>query len=284
MPELPEVETVCRGLRPKLEGRRLTRVLQRRPDLRFPLPEAFVERLEGRRVTRIDRRAKYILMHLDSGEVLLCHLGMSGRMLLMNGETRPLDRHDHVVFFTEDGGEIRFNDARRFGVMDLVAPDDLARHRLLRDLGPEPLSNAFNGPELAARLEGRRSPIKAALLDQKVVAGLGNIYVSEALFFAGISPRRQAYTVQGGRAERLAAAVRRVLEAAIAAGGSSLRDYVQADGELGYFQHHWAVYDRAGEPCPGCDCGAATGPSGEGGIRRIVQSNRATFYCPSRQR
>ncbi len=284
MPELPEVETVCRGLRPKLEGRRLTRVLQRRPDLRFPLPEAFVERLEGRRVSRIDRRAKYILMHLDSGEVLLCHLGMSGRMLLMNGETRPLDRHDHVVFFTEDGGEIRFNDARRFGMMDLVAPEGLARHRLLKDLGPEPLSNAFNGPELAARLKGRRSPIKAALLDQKVVAGLGNIYVSEALFFAGISPRRQAYTVQGARAERLAAAVRKVLNAAIAAGGSSLRDYVQADGELGYFQHHWAVYDRAGEPCPGCDCGAATLSSVQGGIRRIVQSNRATFYCPSRQR
>ncbi len=284
MPELPEVETVCRGLRPKLEGRRLTRVLQRRPDLRFPLPDGFVERLEGRRVSRIDRRAKYILMHLDSGEVLLCHLGMSGRMLLMNGETRPLDRHDHVVFFTEDGGEIRFNDARRFGVMDLVAPENLSRHRLLKDLGPEPLSNTFNGPELAARLKGRRSPIKAALLDQKVVAGLGNIYVSEALFFAGISPRRQAYTVQGARAERLAAAVRQVLNAAIAAGGSSLRDYVQADGELGYFQHHWAVYDRAGEPCPGCDCGAATLSSGNGGIRRIVQSNRATFYCPSRQR
>lgn len=284
MPELPEVETVCRGLRPKLEGRRLTRVLQRRPDLRFPLPEAFVERLEGRRVSRIDRRAKYILMHLDSGEVLLCHLGMSGRMLLMNGAVRPLDRHDHVVFFTEDGGEVRFNDARRFGMMDLVAPGQLARHRLLKDLGPEPLSNAFNGPELAARLKGRRSPIKAALLDQKVVAGLGNIYVSEALFFAGLSPRRQAYTVQGARAERLAAAVRRVLNAAIAAGGSSLRDYVQADGELGYFQHHWAVYDRTGEPCPGCDCGAATGSSGENGIRRIVQSNRATFYCPSRQR
>ncbi|MCG8595748.1 MAG: bifunctional DNA-formamidopyrimidine glycosylase/DNA-(apurinic or apyrimidinic site) lyase [Kiloniellales bacterium] len=284
MPELPEVETVCRGLRPKLEGRRLTRVLQRRPDLRFPLPEAFVERLEGRRVTRIDRRAKYILIHLDSGEILLCHLGMSGRMVLTNGAARPLDAHDHVVFFTDDGGEIRFNDARRFGVMDLVAPEDLARHRLLKDLGPEPLSNAFNGPELAARLKERRSSIKAALLDQKVVAGLGNIYVSEALFFAGISPRRQAYTVQDERAERLAGAVRQVLQAAIAAGGSSLRDYVQADGELGYFQHHWAVYGREGEPCPGCDCGAAEGTSGTRGIRRIVQSNRATFYCPSRQR
>ena len=284
MPELPEVETVCRGLRPKLEGRVLARVLQRRPDLRFPLPEAFVERLQGRRVTRIDRRAKYILMHLDSGETLLCHLGMSGRMLLMNGEARPLDAHDHVVFFTDDGGEIRFNDARRFGVMDLIAPGGLERHRLLKDLGPEPLSNAFNGPELAARLKGRRSSIKAALLDQKVVAGLGNIYVSEALFFAGISPRRQAYTVQGDRAERLAAAVRQVLNAAIAAGGSSLRDYVQADGELGYFQHQWAVYGREGEPCPGCDCGAATDAAGKHGIRRIVQSNRATFYCPSRQR
>lgn len=283
MPELPEVETVCRGLRPKLEGRVLIRVLQRRANLRFPFPEGFVARLEGRRIARIDRRAKYILMRLDNGQVLLCHLGMSGRMLVMNGESRPLEAHDHVVFFTEDGNEIRFNDTRRFGIMDLIAPEDLDGHWLLKDLGPEPLSNAFNGPGLAARLKGRRSPIKTALLDQKVVAGLGNIYVSEALFFAGISPRRQAYTVQGNRAERLAAAVRRVLTAAIEAGGSSLRDYVQADGELGYFQHQWAVYDREGEACPGCDCRDGDA-SEDGGIQRIVQSNRATFFCPRKQR
>ena len=289
MPELPEVETVCRGLRPKLEGQVLTRVLQRRPDLRFPFPEAFAERLQGRSVARIERRAKYILMHLEGGAeeglVLLCHLGMSGRMLVMNGEAQPLDRHDHVVFYTGDGNEIRFNDTRRFGIMDLIAPDALGEHWLLKDLGPEPLSNAFNGPALAERLKGRRSPIKSALLDQKVVAGLGNIYVSEALYFAGLSPRRQAYTVQGGRAERLAAAVRDVLTAAIEAGGSSLRDYLQADGELGYFQHQWAVYDREGQPCPGCDCSAAKDDlSGKDGIRRIVQSNRATFFCPRRQR
>ena len=276
MPELPEVETVIRGLRPHLEGRRLTRVEQRCPALRFPLPARFSERLTGRRVERIQRRAKYILVHLEGDEVLLCHLGMSGRMVVGRAEDGGLEPHDHVIFSTDGGARIRFNDARRFGVMDLVASDRLEAHKLLRDLGPEPLGNSFNGPALAAALKGRRTPIKAALLDQKVVAGLGNIYVSEALFFAGLSPRRQAYTVQGGRAERLAGAVREVLTRAIAAGGSSLRDYVQANGELGYFQHHWAVYDREGEPCPACDCGQS--------IRRLVQSGRSTFYCPRRQR
>jgi formamidopyrimidine-DNA glycosylase len=280
MPELPEVETVVRGLRPRLEGRRLRRVLQRRADLRFPLPENFAARLEGRRVERLGRRAKYILAHLDDGQVLLCHLGMSGRLMVANGAGAPCDRHDHVILTTEDGDEIRFNDSRRFGVMDLVAEADLPTHRLLRDLGPEPLGIDFNGPALAARLAGRRTPIKAALMDQRVVAGLGNIYVCESLFFAGLSPRRQAYTVQGGRAERLAAAVREVLVRAIEAGGSSLRDYVQASGELGYFQHDWAVYGRAGAPCPGCVCN----PEAGGGIRRLVQSNRATFYCAMRQR
>lgn len=175
---------------------------------------------------------------------------------------------------------MRFNDARRFGMMDLVAEAALQDHPLLKDLGPEPLGNDFNGPALAAALKGRRSPIRAALLDQKVVAGLGNIYVCEALFFAGLSPRRQAYTVQGGRAERLATAVRQVLARAIEAGGSSLRDYVQADGELGYFQHQWAVYGREGEACPGCDCD----PAQSGGIARQVQSGRSTFYCSRRQR
>ncbi len=280
MPELPEVETVVRGLRPCLEGHRLARVEQRRAGLRFPFPENFVQRLEGRRVDRIGRRAKYILMHLDDGQVLLCHLGMSGRMTVTAGADAPPEKHDHVILTTDEGRQVRFNDARRFGIMDLVPETDLDTHPLLAGLGPEPLGNDFNGPELARRLKGKRSPIKAALLDQRVVAGLGNIYVSESLFLARLSPRRKAYTVQGGRAERLVHAVREVLGRAIEAGGSSLRDYVQATGELGYFQHSWAVYGREGEPCPGCDCDLAA----TGGVRRMVQSNRSTFYCAVRQR
>ncbi len=282
MPELPEVETVVRGLRPKLEGAVLAEVLQRRKTLRFPLPRNFAARLTGRRVERVGRRAKYILAYLDDGQVLLCHLGMSGRMVISDraDQEQPLDKHDHIVFRTDRGDEIRFNDARRFGMMDLTPAAELDDHKLLRGLGPEPLGNSFNGPALAAALKGRRSPIKAALLDQKVVAGLGNIYVCEALYDAGLSPKRQAYTVQGNRAERLAAAVRDVLGRAIAAGGSSLRDYVQADGELGYFQHDWAVYGREGEACPNCNCD----PAAKGGIRRLVQSGRSTFYCATRQR
>ncbi|MDH3472153.1 MAG: bifunctional DNA-formamidopyrimidine glycosylase/DNA-(apurinic or apyrimidinic site) lyase [Rhodospirillales bacterium] len=276
MPELPEVETIVRGLRPRLEGRVLTRVDQCCRALRFPLPENFAGRLQGRRVERIARRAKYILAYLEGGEVLLCHLGMSGRMVLTAENGRPFEKHDHVVFTTDAGDQIRFNDARRFGVMDLVPEARLFEHRLLSNLGPEPLGNEFNGPVLAALLKGKRTPIKAALLDQRVVAGIGNIYACEALYFAGLSPRRQACTVQGGRAERLAAAIRDVLDRAIAAGGSSLRDYVQADGELGYFQHQWAVYDREDASCPDCDCAK--------GIRRLVQANRSTFYCPRRQR
>lgn len=275
MPELPEVETVVRGLRPRLEGRRLVRIDQRRPDLRFPLPERFGERLTGRLVRAVTRRAKYILVHLDGGEILMAHLGMSGRMVL--GDARAAaapNPHDHIVFETDAGDELRFNDARRFGMMDLVAEAELDAHRLMKDLGPEPLSNAFNGPALAERLAGKRSPIKAALLDQRVVAGLGNIYVCESLHRAGLSPRRQAHTVQGGRAERLARAVRQVLDRAVAAGGSSLRDYVRADGELGYFQHEWTVYDREDEPCR--SCGQA--------IRRLVQSGRSTFHCSRCQR
>jgi formamidopyrimidine-DNA glycosylase len=219
-----------------------------------------------------------MLLHLDDGSVLLCHLGMSGRMTIVEqvpgAERLPLDRHDHVIFTTGAGTEIRFNDARRFGIMDLIAEAALEAHPLLRALGPEPLGNDFNGPALAAALKGKRTPIKAALLDQQVVAGLGNIYVCEALFFAGLSPRRLAYTVQGNRAEKLAAAVRQVLTRAIEAGGSSLRDYVQASGELGYFQHEWAAYGREGEACRGC--GAA--------IKRVVQSGRSTFYCGTCQR
>jgi formamidopyrimidine-DNA glycosylase len=274
MPELPEVETVCRGLALRMEGRTLAEAALRRPDLRFPLPLHLKERIEGKRIERVGRRAKYILVRFADGGVLICHLGMAGRMVI--GSPGEPHKHDHVVFTLDDGTVIRFNDARRFGMMDYTTEGELGRHPLLADLGPEPLGNEFNGPALEAKLQGKRTPIKAALLDQTVVAGLGNIYVSESLFWAGISPRRLAATIVGTRAERLAGAIRDVLTRAVAAGGSSLRDYVQASGELGYFQHQWAVYGREGEKCPGCDCDAS--------IRRLVQSGRSTFYCPKRQR
>lgn len=280
MPELPEVETVCRGLAMRMVGKRLTRVEQRRPDLRFPLPTDFAARLTGRRVLAIRRRAKYMLIELDDGQVILGHLGMSGRMLVTDIRPAQLETHDHLVFDLEDGACVRFNDARRFGMMDLVLLAELDQHKLLRDLGPEPLGNDFNGPTLAAALKGKKTPIKSAILDQKIVVGIGNIYASESLFRAGLSPKRQAATIQGDRAERLAAAIKQVLIEAIAAGGSSLRDYVQADGELGYFQHQWKVYDREGLACPGCDCDLAR----TGGIRRLPQAGRSTFYCSRRQR
>lgn len=276
MPELPEVETVRRGLAARLEGRRLTRAEARRPDLRIPLPADFGPRLVGRRVMSVGRRAKYLLLTMDDGTVVIAHLGMSGRMTIGPVLGGPLDRHDHVLLETEDGAQVRFNDQRRFGLVTFADADALESHPLLADLGPEPLGNAFNGPALAAALAGRHKPIKAALLDQKVVAGVGNIYACEALYRAGLSPRRLAYTVQGGRAERLADAVRTVLSEAIDAGGSSLRDYVQASGELGYFQHAWRVYGREGEACATPGCGRA--------VRRLVQSNRSTFYCSRCQR
>jgi formamidopyrimidine-DNA glycosylase len=276
MPELPEVETVCRGLALKLEGRRLVRVEQNRPDLRIPLPADFVARLTGRRIERIRRRAKYILIDLDGPDVLIVHLGMSGRMVLGRVPEGPAGPHDHVRLVADDGAVVTYNDHRRFGLMTLAPADGIDAHPLFAGLGPEPLGNAFSAATLSAALAGKRTPIKAALLDQSVVAGLGNIYVCEALFRAGISPRRSAHTVAGARAERLVPAIRAVLTDAIAAGGSSLRDYVQADGELGYFQNAWAVYGREGEPCPGCTCGGA--------VKRIVQSNRSTFFCAQKQR
>ena len=276
MPELPEVETVCRGLRPKLEGHVLVDVIQRRLDLRFPLPENFAERLQGRTIERIDRRAKYILAHLDDGWTLIAHLGMSGRMTLTDEAPPAADKHDHIEFRTDEGTTVRFNDPRRFGSMDLFRTAELDEHPILATLGPEPLSNSFNEVALSKALRGRKTPIKSALLDQKIVAGLGNIYVCEALFRAGISPKRIAYTIPGQRATRLVTAIRDVLNAAIAAGGSSLRDYVQTNGKLGYFQHNWRVYDREGETCAHDGCG--------GTIRRIVQSGRSTFYCGKHQR
>ncbi len=277
MPELPEVETVVRGLAARLAGRRLARLELHRADLRAPIPKGLRRKVEGRRIERVARRAKYILVHLEGGGVLLLHLGMSGRLVLVDpGDRSAREAHDHVVMILDDGTRIRFNDPRRFGILDFTHENALDRHPLLARLGPEPLGNGFNGESLAKALAGKRIPIKAALLDQQLVAGLGNIYVCESLFGAGISPRRVAASVTGERAERLANAIRDVLRRAITAGGSSIRDYVQASGELGYFQHHWAVYGREGEGCPGCDCAA--------GIRRIVQSSRSTFYCAKRQR
>jgi formamidopyrimidine-DNA glycosylase len=274
MPELPEVETIRRGLALSIEGRRITAVTVRRGDLRRPVPEDFVRRLGGRRVEAVGRRAKYLLIGLDSGETVIAHLGMSGRLYARNGGAHA--PHEHLVFAFDDGTELVFNDARRFGLFDLAPTEAVADHVLLRHLGPDPLGPGFDGGVLSAALAGRRAPIKALLLDQRMIAGLGNIYACESLYRAGISPRRSGASVAGARAHRLAEAIAAVLEDAIAAGGSTLRDYVQASGELGYFQHSFKVYARAGESCPT----AAEGHV----VRRIVQSNRSTFYCPLCQR
>jgi formamidopyrimidine-DNA glycosylase len=298
MPELPEVETVMRGLAAVLEGRRITEVEQRRPDLRFPFPENLPRRLEGRRVLSFRRRAKYMLMRLEGGESLLIHLGMSGRMVARQagaaavprigpmgvvsdarGHNAPPEAHEHLVIATDDGWRVGFVDPRRFGSIDLVATAAEDAHRFLAALGPEPLEEGFTAEVLSAALEGKYTPIKAALLDQTVVAGLGNIYVCEALFRAGISPRRLAHSVAGARAARLVPAIKAVLAESIGAGGSSLRDYVRADGELGRFQDSFAVYGRQDEPCPGCP-----GVPPCQGIGRIVQSGRSTFFCARRQR
>ncbi|MDB5365909.1 MAG: Formamidopyrimidine-DNA glycosylase [Rhodospirillales bacterium] len=282
MPELPEVETVARGLAAMLTGRRLVRVATARGDLRAPFPLNFGQRLDGRRVRAIRRRAKYILVELDQDLIWLIHLGMTGRFTVFPPKSpQPLDDpHDHVRFDTDDGAHVRFNDARRFGVMDLLHASELTTHRLLAGLGPEPFDPTLDVASFSASLAGKRTPIKSALLDQRVIAGLGNIYVSEALFLAGISPKRLAGSVAGARAARLLPAIRNVLEAAIAAGGSTLRDFAGASGELGYFQHRFTVYDREGKKCPGCDCDVAV----TGGIQRMVQAGRSTFYCPRKQR
>jgi formamidopyrimidine-DNA glycosylase len=275
MPELPEVETVRRGLALKMTGRHITLAELRRQDLRRPFPPMLARRLTGAAVGTLKRRGKYILIELDDTGTLLLHLGMSGR-ITTGDATTPHARHDHVILTLDDGTVVRFNDARRFGLIDYIKRGEEAAHPLLAGMGPEPLEPGFDGRFLATALAGKMTPIKAALLDQRIVAGLGNIYVCEALYRAGISPRRLAGTVAGSRADKLAAAIKSVLTEAIEAGGSSLRDYVQTDGELGYFQHHWAVYGREGEPCPGCTCAE--------GVRRIAQSGRSTFFCAKKQR
>ena len=282
MPELPEVETVRRGLLPVMEGQRIVAARVNRPDLRWPLPARMSDRLTGATVTALRRRSKYILADLDTGETLLSHLGMSGRMLVsgqtigtFHHEHPAAQKHDHVVFDMANGTRVTFNDARRFGAMDLMATLNADQHPLLAKLGPEPLGNAFDDAYLAQRLSGRMTPIKSALLDQSVIAGLGNIYVCETLFRARISPLRLAASLTTAETLALVPIIREVLTEAILAGGSSLRDYRQTDGELGYFQHRFAVYDHEGDPCPAPDC--------PGVVTRTVQSGRSSFYCPTCQ-
>ncbi|CEG09925.1 Formamidopyrimidine-DNA glycosylase [Afipia felis] len=293
MPELPEVETVRRGLIPAMEGVRIARVTAHRGDLRFPLQKDFAARLAGHVITGLGRRAKYLLADLDSGDVLLMHLGMSGSFRVMQGDNGKIPgvfhhprsenrTHDHVVFEMGNGAVISFNDPRRFGYMKIVPRADLEGEPFLRALGPEPLGNAFDAAMLAQACAGKKTSLKAALLDQRVVAGLGNIYVCEALFRAHLSPKRQASTLatKSGaptdHAVRLVAAIRAVLNAAIEAGGSSLRDHRQTSGELGYFQHSFQVYDREGEPCRTRGC--------RGTVKRFTQNGRSTFWCPSCQK
>lgn len=282
MPELPEVETVRRGLQPHLEGARLVEVRLNRPDLRFPLPERMIERLQGARLVSLCRRAKFLVAETDRQERLVMHLGMSGRFTIHEQnagaqepgqfeharETNP--KHDHVEFLTETGTRIIFNDPRRFGYMQMFT----ASEDPFLQLGPEPLSNNFHADHLHDALKDRRSPIKSALLDQSVIAGLGNIYVCEALFMAGISPVRLACNLGRARTERLTIAIREVLVKAIEAGGSSLKDFANTDGGLGYFQHSFLVYGREGQPCR--QCGSI--------VKRRVQSGRSTFYCGACQR
>lgn len=282
MPELPEVETVMRGLAAVLEGRVIRAASVSRAGLRWPFPARLAERLSGARVEGFRRRGKYMLARLSGGDSVLVHLGMSGRMVARRADAPPPDApapHEHVVLETDDGVRVGFVDPRRFGCVDLVPTAAEDTHRLLAGLGPEPLEPAFTPAVLHAALRGRRTPLKAALLDQKVVAGLGNIYVSEALFRARLSPLREAAGVTGAEAERLVPAIRAVLEESIDAGGSSLRDYVQADGGIGFFQERFKVYGREGLPCEECP-----GPPGCPGIVRTVQAGRSSFHCPRSQR
>jgi formamidopyrimidine-DNA glycosylase len=297
MPELPEVETVMRGLGPVLIGRYIAAVELRREGLRFPFPEGFAAGLKGRRVVNLQRRAKYILVNLDDGHCLLVHLGMTGRVTVLDENVRPKNLgefyfeqgavgagsgpHDHVVFLLDNGVQIVYTDHRRFGIMDLLHENEMASHKLLKDIGVEPLGNEFSADFLAARFRKKLAPLKAALLDQRIIAGLGNIYVSEVLHRSRLSPRRKAGTLvrkntNDARLNDIVRHVRDILNEAIAAGGSTLRDFSSTDGSDGAFQQRFAVYDRAGEKCqaPGC----------RGTIRRIVQSGRSTFYCPSCQK
>ena len=281
MPELPEVETIRRALEPAMTGHRIARAQVRRPDLRVPFPPDLEAKLKGRRIDHVGRRAKYLMIRIDDGNILVIHLGMSGRVLIAGPEEKhALQKHDHFILDLDNGAKIILNDARRFGMVLYIPEKTANNHPAFRAMGPEPLDNNFSAPVLAKALAGKKTTIKAALLDQRNVAGLGNIYVCEALFFAGIDPRRIAGTLNEKEIEALATAIRNVLNAALKAGGSSLKDYRQADGTLGYFQHNFSVYDREGQPCPGCVCDVTK----TGGVQRIVQSGRSTFFCAEKQK
>lgn len=281
MPELPEVETVRRGLTPAMQGQRIDRLDVNRPDLRFPFPDKFRDRVEGTTITHMGRRAKFLVVDLSSGESLIMHLGMSGRFTVDQAKTADFHHdpgtnsaHDHVVFHLQNGATVTYNDPRRFGFMELWPTETIAAYPRVEHLGPEPQSNHFHADYLDAQFRGKATPIKSALLDQSVIAGLGNIYVCEALFRSGISPRRKASSVVGKRNARLVPAINEVIAEAIAAGGSSISDFASASGELGYFQKHFSVYDREGDACDTCG----------NTIERIVQSGRSTFFCSQCQR
>ncbi len=275
MPELPEVETVCRGLAPVLVGQVIVKADVRRKDLRKPFPKGLKTLLESAKVTHITRRAKYICIHLEHDYVLLIHLGMSGRIVFHPPGYKP-QTHDHFILHMKNGQQIVLNDPRRFGIVDIVREGDMEAHVLFAHLGPEPLSNGFSGPVLAAALAGKKAAIKQVIMDQRIVVGVGNIYASEALFMAGISPEKPAGKVKPDQAEALVKAIKTVLQKAIKAGGSTLRDHRQANGELGYFQHSFSVYDREGQDCVTC--------AGKRPIMRIIQGGRSTFYCPACQK
>lgn len=277
MPELPEVETVRAGLAGAVQGKRLVAVEQRRKDLRVPFPEGFAAKLSGRRLIEVARRGKYLLWHFDDGTVLIAHLGMSGRMMVRHGPAAAAGSHEHVVFRFEDGTWVTFADPRRFGLMTLTTKDAANDHPLLAAMGPEPLEDGFDAAYLAGAFRGKKSPLKNALMDQHLIAGLGNIYVCEAMFRARLSPFRAAGSLKKPAVARLVAAIKAVLLDAIAAGGSSLRDYRKASGELGDFQHRWDVYGREAKKCPGCR------PSWRCTVVREVQGGRSTFYCPRLQ-
>lgn len=279
MPELPEVETVCRGLASVLPGHTISAVTQNRADMRIPFP-ATLGKIINSKITSIDRRAKYVLIRLSDGQTLILHLGMSGRLLIHDNTKKYIpDKHDHLILQMDNGTSIVFNDPRRFGLTALAQTKDLAQHRFFVHLGPEPLEKAFTAAYLAEKIKGKKIAIKLAIMDQRVVVGVGNIYASEALFTADIDPQRAASTLKPSELKGLVAAIKDVLKKAIKAGGSSLRDYVQTDGELGYFQHHFAVYDRQGQKCRDCTCTIKK----TGGIQRITQGGRSTFYCPVKQ-
>ena len=291
MPELPEVETLRRDLVPLIEGKCLESVAVRRRDLRFPLPRGFAQKIRGQKIVALGRRGKYLLLHLGNEQTAICHLGMSGQLLATRSnapDTTPRAKHEHLIFFLEGGVRLGFIDPRRFGFWALCPTEKLTSYPSFSKMGPEPLDADFTGAILRARLHGKSIAIKPALLDQRVVAGIGNIYASEALFYARVSPLTQAGRLSPKRCQRLAQAIQQVLRSAVRAGGSTRQDYRRADATSGWFQQEWAVYERAGQACPACACAASRGgtartPTRGRGVRRLEQAGRATFYCPHKQ-